>query len=181
MQSQFVEHNKKNGYLKKFSGRLSKQPAHNFRSFSSAMQAIIFIGIQGSGKTSFYKERFLKTHVRISLDLLKTRGKEIRFLQLCLETGQKFVIDNTNPNTATRTPYIEAARRHRFQVVGYYFNTDLHEALARNSQRAGKEVVSIAGVRATYKKLQRPRLQEGFDKLFEVTLIGSNFEVQELV
>ena len=72
------------------------------------MQAVIFIGLQGSGKTTFYAKRFLKTHVRISLDMLKTRNKEKLFLQLCLATGQKFVIDNTNPGTAERKKYSEA-------------------------------------------------------------------------
>jgi predicted kinase len=143
-----------------------------------SMQAVVFIGIQGSGKTSFYAERFLKTHVRISLDLLKTRGKEARFLQLCLDTGQKFVMDNTNPTVASRATYIEAARRHRFQVIGYYFNTQLHEALARNHQRTGKEVVSIAGIRATHKKLQLPTIHEGFDDLFEVCIQDRAFEVR---
>ncbi len=37
------------------------------------MEAVVFCGIQGSGKTSFYRERLLATHVRISLDLLRTR------------------------------------------------------------------------------------------------------------
>ena len=145
------------------------------------MQAVIFMGIQGSGKTTFYKERFLKTHVRISLDLLKTRGKEQRFLQLCLDTGQKFVVDNTNPTPASRMRYIEAAKRHRFHVIGYYFNSNLHEAITRNQQRTGKEIISIIGIRATHKKLQPPTLQEGFDALYEVTLINNNFEVQEMM
>jgi predicted kinase len=144
------------------------------------MQAVIFIGIQGSGKTSFYKERFLKTHFRISLDLLKTRGKEERFMQLCLQTGQKFVIDNTNPTAASRVRYIGEAKRHRFHVVGYYFNTVLQEAITRNNQRAGKEVVSLIGIRATYKKLQPPALQEGFDALFEVKLNEHCFSIQEM-
>ena len=139
------------------------------------------MGIQGSGKTTFYKERFLKTHVRISLDLLKTRGKEQRFLQLCLETGQKFVLDNTNPTVASRLHFIEAARRYRFQVVGYYFNTHLQEALARNRQRSGKEVIAHAGIYATHKKLQPPTLAEGFDALFEVSLTGDHFEVTALI
>ncbi|MBN1315005.1 MAG: hypothetical protein JXA42_06040 [Anaerolineales bacterium] len=38
------------------------------------MQAVIFIGIQATGKSTFFKERFFNTHVRISLDLLKTRN-----------------------------------------------------------------------------------------------------------
>ncbi|MDL2321544.1 ATP-binding protein, partial [Desulfosarcina sp. OttesenSCG-928-B08] len=66
------------------------------------MEAIIFCGIQASGKSTFYLERFFKTHVRISLDLLRTRNRENRFLSLCLETGQHFVVDNTNPTRSDR-------------------------------------------------------------------------------
>ena len=61
------------------------------------MEAVVFVGLQGSGKSSFFKERFFSTHVRISLDLLKTRHREQRFLEACLSTEQRFVIDNTNP------------------------------------------------------------------------------------
>ena len=132
------------------------------------MQTIIFIGIQGSGKTTFYAKRFLKTHLRISLDMLKTRNKERQFVQLCLATGQKFVVDNTNPTIAERKKYIEAAKEARFEVIGYYFNTPLAEALERNSRRLGKEAVSAIGIRATAKKLQLPVYEEGFDTLFEV-------------
>ena len=39
------------------------------------MQAVIFIGIQGSGKTTFYRDRFFNTHFRINLDMLKTRHR----------------------------------------------------------------------------------------------------------
>ncbi len=81
----------------------------------------IFIGIQATGKTSLFRERFLQTHVRISLDLLRTRNREMRFLQLCLETGMDAVVDNTNPSLADRTKYIEPARAAGFRVVGNYF------------------------------------------------------------
>ena len=144
------------------------------------MQAIIFIGIQGSGKTSFYKEQFLKTHVHISLDLLKTRNKEARFIQLCLETGQKFVVDNTNPTIANRAIYIEAAKNYRFKVIGYYFTTDIQKAIERNSKRQAKEAVSIIGIRATYKKLQAPTLQEGFDELYQVVLNEPDYEITKM-
>lgn len=85
------------------------------------MEAILFTGIQGSSKTTFYAEPFLETHRRISLDMLKTRNKEQQFLQLCLNTGQKFVVDNTNPSIAERKKYIEAAKAVRFAVIGYFF------------------------------------------------------------
>jgi predicted kinase len=32
---------------------------------------ILFIGLQTSGKSSFYKERFFQSHVRIDLNMLK--------------------------------------------------------------------------------------------------------------
>jgi len=77
------------------------------------MEAIIFTGLQGSGKSSFFKERFFSTHVRISLDLLKTRHREQRLLTTCLDIFQPFVIDNTNPTRDERLPYIHAAKLSR--------------------------------------------------------------------
>ena len=74
------------------------------------MEAVIFMGIQGSGKSSFFRERFFSTHVRISLDLLKTRFREQTFLDACLQTEQRFVIDNTNPTRGERQRYIAAAK-----------------------------------------------------------------------
>jgi len=49
------------------------------------MQAIIFTGIQAAGKTSFYLERFFRTHVRINLDMLRTRHREWLLLNACIE------------------------------------------------------------------------------------------------
>jgi len=144
------------------------------------MEAVLFIGIQGSGKTTFYAERFLKTHLRISLDMLKTRNKEWQFFQLCLETGQKLVIDNTNPTVASRAGYIQAAKAKNFTVSGYYFNSTLTEAIKRNKLRVGKELVKDVGIRATYKILQPPTFVEGFDALFEITIRDGRFCIMEI-
>lgn len=85
------------------------------------MEAVLLIGLQASGKSTFYQQRFFNTHVRISLDLLKTRNREKLLMQLCLETQQPFVVDNTNPTKEERQRYLEAARAAGFRVVGYYF------------------------------------------------------------
>ena len=61
------------------------------------MEAVILIGIQGSGKSTFCRDRFFNTHVRINLDMLKTRHREKLFLDACLAAKQPFVVDNYQP------------------------------------------------------------------------------------
>jgi predicted kinase len=145
------------------------------------MEAVIFVGIQGSGKSTFYRERFFDTHVRVSLDLLKTHYRERVFLQACLATGQRFVVDKTNPRVEDRAPYIAAAREARFRVIGYFFDSPPRDALRRNAQRQGGAVIPVPGVLGTYKRLARPTYAEGFDELFVVTHgDGDQFVVAEL-
>lgn len=119
------------------------------------MDAIIFVGLQGSGKSSFYKERFFSTHMRISLDLLRTRHREVRLLDLCLQTQQPFVVDNTNPPREERVKYVEAAKRARFRVTGFYFRSKVEECLARNRLRTN--AVPDVGVLSNAKKLELNR------------------------
>jgi len=142
------------------------------------MEAVIFIGIPGSGKTTFFRERFFERYMRISKDLLRTRHREQVFLQACLSTQQRFVVDNTNVLAAERRLYIPQARAAGFRVTGYVFETRLSDALRRNAQRQGKAIVPTAGVVSKYKRLQAPDLHEGFDELFSVSIEeGSRFLV----
>lgn len=60
------------------------------------MEAIIFSGIQASGETSLYRERFFSTYVRLSLDMLRTRRRERLLFEACLAAKQPFIVDNTN-------------------------------------------------------------------------------------
>jgi len=138
------------------------------------MEAVILVGVQGSGKTSFYRDRFFETHVRISLDVLRTRQREKILLTACLQSKQPFVVDNTNPLPADRARYIGVARAAGFRVVVYFFETSLRDAIRRNNQRAGKKKIPIPGVAGTFRKLQPPTLAEGFDALYTVTISADN-------
>ena len=88
------------------------------------MEAIIFTGIQATGKSTFYRDTFFKTHIRINLDMLKTRHREKLLLNACLEMKHPFVVDNTNPGVEDRQRYILPAKDHKFRVVGYYFQSE---------------------------------------------------------
>lgn len=143
------------------------------------MEAIIFCGIQATGKTTFFKEFFFKTHIRVSLDQLNTRNKESRFIETCMQTFHPFVVDNTNPSIEERAKYIAIARANKFKVIGYYFQSKLSDALVRNNQRSGKEKIPEIGIKGTYKRLQKPSLEEGFDELYYVTSEHNNFIVKD--
>ena len=132
------------------------------------MEAVIFVGIQATGKSSFYSERFFDTHLRINLDMLKTRHREQILLRACIEAKQPFVVDNTNPSSEERARYIRLARSNGFRVIGYYFRSQVKETLVRNSQRTGKARIPKKGILGTYKRLQVPELTEGFDLLYHV-------------
>ncbi|QEM11022.1 AAA family ATPase [Mucilaginibacter rubeus] len=142
------------------------------------MEAVIFCGIQATGKTTFFKERFFKTHIRISLDQLNTRNKELRFIETCISTSHPFVVDNTNPTQKERAKYIAIAKANKFKVTGYYFQSKLVDALERNNQRSGKEKIPEIGIRGTFKRLALPSADEGFDELFYVTTENNTFTIK---
>ena len=80
-------------------------------------EAVIFTGVQAAGKSTFYRERFFETHVRINMDMLRTRRRERLLLDACLAGRQPFVVDNTNVLAAERARYIEPARAAGFIVT----------------------------------------------------------------
>ncbi len=133
------------------------------------MEAIVLCGVQGSGKTTLYRDRWLETHVRISMDLLRTRNREAELLELCLRTRQPFVVDNTNPAPADRRRYVEPARAAGFRTAAYLVEVDPADARGRNAERDAKRRVPDAGLRGTARRLIRPAPEEGFDEVWHAT------------
>ena len=132
------------------------------------MEAVILMGIQGSGKSTFFRQRLFDTHVRINLDMLRTRRREKLLFEACLAAGQRLAVDNTNPTREDRARYIPAAKAAGFKVVGYFFESDLAECHKRNQQRQGKKLIPYGGLLHALKRLEMPSLDEGFDELYHV-------------
>ena len=136
------------------------------------MKAVIFIGLQAAGKSSFYREKFINTHIRINFDMLKTRHREKIIFNACLEAKQPLIIDNTNPTIEDRKRYIIPAKEKRFKIIGYYFESNIEKCKIRNNQR--KKKIPLVGILSTYKKLQLPSYEEGFDELYYVSISENN-------
>jgi predicted kinase len=139
------------------------------------MEAVVLCGLQGSGKTTLYRDRFLDTHEHVSLDVVQTRAREAELLRTCLDEGRSFVVDNTNPTPADRRRYVEPARAAGFKVIGYLVEAGAGEAFARAGIPPGR-------VAATARALQPPTPEEGFDELWHATAApGGGWRIEPLL
>lgn len=146
------------------------------------MQLIIFVGLQASGKSTFFRTHFASTHEHISKDLLRNNKnrdrRQTQLIESALQAGRSVVIDNTNPTIEVRASLIELGCKYGCEIIGYYFESKVSHCLERNSQRTGKARVPEVGIYATIKKLTRPSYAEGFHQLFYVRIAGTDgFEV----
>ncbi|MCK7575289.1 MAG: ATP-binding protein [Chromatiales bacterium] len=132
------------------------------------MEAILFSGIQAAGKSTYFKTHFADTHVRINLDMLRTRHRERLLLMACLEARQPFVVDNTNLTAADRVRYILPAQAAGFRIIAYRFFIDLDLAIARNAPRIRRRPVPEKAIRASLRRWEPPRSSEGFDEILDI-------------
>lgn len=148
------------------------------------MELIILMGLQASGKSTFYRLHFATTHAHVSKDLFRNNkrpdGRQMHLVEEALKAGQSVVIDNTNPTPEVREPLIRLAHAYGAEVIGYYFESETRSSIERNKTRSGKARVPDVAIYVTAKKLVRPTYTEGFDRLYYVRIGGnSGFEVGE--
>jgi predicted kinase len=147
-----------------------------------AAELVILVGLQASGKSTFFREQFAATHEHVSKDLLRnnrTRNRRQReLIEAALWAGRPVVVDNTNPAVDDRWPLVELGREFGARIVGYYFESGVRECLARNARRECKARVPDVAIYATAKRLVPPSRAEGFDELLYVRLNDSTFEVR---
>jgi predicted kinase len=148
--------------------------------FKKTKTCVILIGLQASGKTTFYEQYLKDSCEHISLDILHTRNKERQAVEGCITRGVSFAVDNTNPTIAERQKYIQAAHAAGYQVIGCYLKSGISECALRNRAREDKAKVPDVAIYSTSNKLQLPSVSEGFDRLYYVSVSpGSMFDIEE--
>ena len=140
---------------------------------------VIMIGIQGSGKSTFYHKYLANGYVRINLDTLKTRHQEELLISECIKDGKSFAIDNTNPTRADRQRYIPLAQYAGYKVIGYFMESKLKTCIERNNQRTGTARIPTTAIAATSNKLQMPSYDEGFDEIYFVKNDGKTMVIKD--
>ena len=140
------------------------------------MDLVIFIGLQASGKSTFFRTRFASTHELVSKDCFRNNKnpsrRQAQLIEAALKDGRSLVVDNTNPTVEDRAAIIQLGRLYNAEIIGYYFKSQVKRCLERNQQREGKARVPDVGIYATMKKLVKPAYAEGFDQLFYVSIVG---------
>ncbi len=149
----------------------------------AAPELVIFVGLQASGKSTFFRERFAATHEHVSKDLFRNNKnrnrRQAQLIEAALKEGSPVVVDNTSPSVEGRRAIIELGHELGAKIVGYYFESDVRRCIERNRLRAGKERVPDVAIYATAGKLVPPSYSEGFDELFRVRLAEDfTFEVR---
>ena len=139
----------------------------------------ILMGIQGSGKSTFYARHLADGFVHVNLDTLKTRYQEKLLIEECLLNGKSFAIDNTNPTRLDRERYIIPAKESGYHVIGYFLESKIKDCIARNALREGKARIPEKAIAATSNKLEIPSYDEGFDELYFVKNDGETMIVEE--
>ncbi|MBC6470657.1 ATP-binding protein [Actinomadura alba] len=139
-------------------------------------EVAILIGLQGSGKSTFFRDRLAGTHVHVSKDELGKRHRQRRQMRLideALTARRNVAVDNTNPSPEEWDPLIAMAREHGARVTGYWFPPDVPGSVRRNAARPPKTRVPDVGIFATVNRLRRPRRSDGFDELRVVRFDGA--------
>jgi len=147
------------------------------------VELVIFAGLQASGKSSFFHERFAATHEHVSKDLFRNNKnrnrRQAQLTEAALEEGSSAVVDNTNPTVEDRRPLIQLGRKFGAKIIGYYFDSTVRQCVERNRRRTGKAQVPDVAIYATAKRLEHPSYSEGFDELFRARLNDdSAFEIR---
>ncbi len=147
------------------------------------MELIIFIGLQASGKSTFYRTHFADTHEYVSKDLLpnnKKNEQQMARIIDALQAQRSIVVDNTNPTLADRAALIALGRTYGAEIVGYFFEAPTKQCVERNRQREGKARVPDKAIYITASRLTQPTYAEGFDRLYTAAIAGNDeFKVRE--
>lgn len=121
----------------------------------SSQTLFIFVGMSGSGKTTFYQQKLQPLGwVHANQDILKTKVKVLKTVDNALKLGQSVAVDATNPTVEGRKAFIDLAIKYQVPTLIIHFVGDGH---AYNKLRV--KPVPIIAYSMYFKRLVEPSYQ----------------------
>ena len=169
----------------------------------ASVELVILVGIQASGKTTFYRRHLQGDYLHVSLDNWRGKGNVRRKEHQAIMDGlsaaassegtvRGVVVDNTNTTVETRKRYFQQAGEFAraagcgVRMIAYFFDANLAGCLARNTRRPADApagagyYVPPAAIASFQKRLQPPTRAEGFEKILRVRITDEGgFAVDE--
>ena len=86
---------------------------------------VLFVGMPGSGKTTYYQTKLAPLgYIHINQDILKTKAKVLKLTRESMQKGQNVCIDATNPGQNRRQEFYNLAAKHGYNIVVIHFVRD---------------------------------------------------------
>ncbi|MBA8976348.1 MULTISPECIES: AAA family ATPase [Streptomyces] len=151
--------------------------ASGARQETAAPDVAVLVGLQASGKSTFYEQCLAGRYAPVGKDRMprsarRKQDRQMRLVHEALGAGRSVAVDNTNPSPEEWRPLVAAAHACGATVTAYWFPPDLPGSLERNALREGRHRVPDIGLRATVRRLRRPTRADGFDAVHEVRFDG---------
>ncbi|XP_003699324.2 polynucleotide kinase 3'-phosphatase [Megachile rotundata] len=148
---------------------------------SSNQEVILMVGCPGSGKSHFVKNH-LNHYECVNRDSLGSWQKCIKMMEKHLMEKRSVVVDNTNPDCASRQRYIEVAKRYNVSVRCFIMSISVDHAKHNNKFREltdpSHAKISEIIINSYMNNYQLPTLDEGFAEIVHINFVPS-FQKEE--
>ena len=136
---------------------------------------VLMCGPPSCGKTTFVRTH-LPEFTHINRDTLKSMDRCEQVLRESLQNGQSAIIDNTNPDRASRKRFIDAARSFDGKLLCIHWRVTKELALHLNQVRVQatrgqvKRIPTIV-YHMWFEKYEPPIQNEGFDRIYDTLFV----------
>lgn len=132
--------------------------------FPIGKNMVLFVGMQGSGKTTYYEANLLPLgYIHINQDKLGTKAKVMKLFKESLAKGLNICVDATNPSLTGRQEFYSLAQNYGYNIITIYFVRD-----GQGYNKLREKPVPAIAYNMYFKNLIEPTLENTPGTLYQI-------------